>query len=83
MPEPPDDALLRYQDALMNLLASNVPVSEIQKRLREDEVFQPYKNYVESFEPRMIEVAIELINKWGQRIPQESDTSNNKKDEAQ
>jgi hypothetical protein len=28
---------------------------------------QPFRAYVDSFDPRMLEVAAELVTKWGRR----------------
>jgi len=60
-----DDALGAFQAALVELLAQDLPVEEIQRRLRQDPAFERFRDYVDSFEPRMIEVAAGLVKKWG------------------
>ena len=60
-----DDALGAFQAALVELLAQDLPVEEIQRRLRHDPAFERFRDYVDSFEPRMIEVAAGLVKKWG------------------
>jgi hypothetical protein len=60
-----DDALATFQAALVALLAQDLPVEEIQRRLRHDPAFERFRDYVDGFEPRMIEVAAGLVKKWG------------------
>jgi hypothetical protein len=62
-----DDALAGFQAALLALLAEDLPVEEIQRRLRHDPAFERFREYVDGFEPRMIEVAAALVKKWGRR----------------
>ena len=64
---PIDDDLALFQSALLELLSQPLLVPEIQQRLRHDAAFAPFQDYIESFEPRMIEVAAELTQKWGRR----------------
>ena len=59
-----DDALAAFQAALVALLAQDLPVEEVQRRLRHDPAFERFRDYVDSFEPRMIEVAAGLVKKW-------------------
>lgn len=60
-----DDALAAFQAALLELLAQDLPVEEVMRRLRHDPAFERFRDYVDSFEPRMIEVAAGLVKKWG------------------
>lgn len=62
---PSDEALARFQAALLDLLSQPLSASEIALRLREDAACAPFQDYVSGFEPRMIEVAAELTKKWG------------------
>jgi hypothetical protein len=39
----------------------------MQRRLENDEAFAPYRDYVRSMEPRALDVASELVRKWGMR----------------
>lgn len=62
-----EDELARFQDALLTLLSSGMSIDEIEHALRTDVSFDPFREYVATFEPRMIEVAVELLEKWGHR----------------
>ena len=61
------DDLAAFQSALLELLAQELPADVIERRLREDAVFAEFRTYVETFEPRMLAVAAELVKKWGRR----------------
>jgi hypothetical protein len=63
----PDDGLARFQAALLDLLAEDLPVDLVQHRLHEDAAFVEFRAYVDAFEPRMLTVAMELVKKWGKR----------------
>ena len=66
---PPTDAdLADFQSALLELLAQPLSPAEIERRLRTDAAFAPYRDYVESFDLRMIEVAAALVKKWGRQV---------------
>jgi hypothetical protein len=64
---PQDADLARFQAALLELLSQPLGADEMARRLREDEAFAPFQDYVAGFEPRMIEVAAALTKKWGRR----------------
>jgi hypothetical protein len=67
---PTDDLTLdRFQTALLELLAEPLGVDEILGRLANDPAFAPYADYVAGFEPRMVEVAAELVKRWGRLRP--------------
>lgn len=59
-----DEALAAFQAALVDLLGQDLPIEEIQRRLRHDPAFERFRDYVAGFEPRMIEVAAGLVKKW-------------------
>jgi hypothetical protein len=61
------DDLARFQAALVDLLAQDLPADVIQGRLHEDAAFAEFRDYVDGFEPRMLAVAAELVKKWGKR----------------
>lgn len=68
---PPEiDAIGEFQDALLELFAQDLPLTTIQERLNEDMAFAPFRDYVQGFEPRMLEVAAALVKKWGKRSAQ-------------
>ena len=62
-----DPTLAAFQAALLDLLARDIPLAEILQALDENSAFAPYRDYVASFEPRMVEVAAALVKKWDQR----------------
>lgn len=62
-----DRDLAAFQAALLELLASGLPPEEMQRRLRQDPAFTPYRSYVERFELRTLETAAALVKKWGRR----------------
>ena len=64
---PDDERLASFQAALLDLLAQKHPPATIIAQLRSDPQLAEYADYVATFEPRMIEVAIELVAKWGRR----------------
>lgn len=66
--QPEEDAeLARYQTALCELLYQDLPPAEIARRLATDEAFAPYRDYVKSFEPHLIEAVGMLQRRWGRR----------------
>ena len=69
-----DDLLLaRFQALLLDALSRAKSADDVLVRLRADPDLAEYADYIATFEPRMIEVAIELTKKWGVRdggIPQ-------------
>ena len=64
-----NEPLAEFQAALLELLDEPLSADEIISRLQNDAVFAPYRRYIDTFEPRMVEVAAELIKKWGRRSP--------------
>jgi hypothetical protein len=64
---PPRDDLAEFQVALLELLATDLPLDELRQRLCDDAAFAPFRDYVVQLEPRMLMVAVELVQKWGRR----------------
>lgn len=64
---PDDRALAHFQAVLLDLLDRGGEPHEIIESLRRDSRLAEYADYIASFEPRMMAVAVELIAKWGQR----------------
>ncbi len=60
---PPDDELACFQAALLDALASPDPARSLAS-LAETAAFA---DYVAAMEPRMVEVAAALMQKWGKR----------------
>ena len=60
--------LLQYQNALAELLCSGKTHAEILELLKTDRKFEHYREYIDQFDPDMVEVARELMGKWAQRV---------------
>lgn len=65
---PEKEKLAEYQDALLELLSSGLSQDQIIETLRTDARFQHYREYVKEFDPDMVAVACELMDKWAQRV---------------
>lgn len=72
---PDTSKLLKYQNALAELLSSGKTHAEIMESLKSDPEFEHYREYINQFDPDMVEVARELMGKWAQRVDQDSDKS--------
>jgi hypothetical protein len=59
--------LTKYQDALLELLASGLPQDVIQEKLKTDPRFEEYQEYIKQFDPDMVAVACELMGKWAKQ----------------
>jgi hypothetical protein len=70
VPEPTAAELAAFQHALLDLLYRDLPPEEVQAQLRSGEAFRPFQDYLSRAEPRMMEVAAELVKKWGRRSGQ-------------
>ncbi len=57
-----------YQNALAELLSSGKTHAEIMESLKSDPNFEHYREYIDQFDPDMVEVARELMGKWAQRV---------------
>ena len=64
------DQVGEFQAALLELLAQELSVESLQKRLQEEPAFAPFREYIQGFEPRMLHVASLLVKKWGKRSAQ-------------
>jgi len=70
---PPESAIGQigeFQETLLELLAQDLSLDTLQNRLHEEPAFAPFRDYVQGFEPRMLEVAALLVKKWGKRSAQ-------------
>lgn len=67
MAEPTGEELAAFQSALLELLEEGLPLESVLERLRTDAAFGPFAEYVRQFDPRMVEVAGQLMAKWGRR----------------
>jgi hypothetical protein len=64
---PADDELAAFQAMLLDLLASCGDPAMLLAQLANCDESQPFADYVRQMEPRMLEVAALLMQKWGKR----------------
>jgi hypothetical protein len=62
-----DSSLAHFQTKLLDLLDRVEDPQAIVRELQSDPRIAEYAAYIATFEPRMVEVAVELIAKWGRR----------------
>jgi hypothetical protein len=62
-----ESSIVDYQDALMEVLSSNLSQELIFERLKTDPRLREYQNYISKFDPDMVAVACELMGKWAKR----------------
>lgn len=60
-----EQCLEQLQSAIYKLLEEDRDASSIKEELKRDSRFDPFADYIDSMEPRMLEVSQELIRKWG------------------
>lgn len=66
--EPEHDLELDYfQSKLLSLLSSTLSEHEIIQALKDDPRLCQFKEYIDSWEPRMVDLAKRLTNKWGRK----------------
>jgi hypothetical protein len=68
-----DEQLAKFHAELLEILSEQKSLDEIRSRLESNEAFGPYRDYTETFETRMIEVAVALVRKWGRRVDDQYD----------
>ena len=66
-PQPEQTPLARFQDRLLELLAAGKTPGAVRTELLADPALKEFHAYVEAMEPQMLEVAAELVKKWGTR----------------
>ena len=59
--------LERFQAILLDALATGESAEAVRVRLLESPDLAPFQAYVAAFDPRMIDVARELVKKWGRK----------------
>lgn len=59
--------IAEFQSSLLELLDRSERPEDVIRALRADRRFAELSEYIDSFEPRMVEVAQELVSKWGKR----------------
>ena len=58
-------ALAAWQAALIATLAEGLPAEERRRRIQTDPAFRPFAQYMDGTEERCLDVASELVRKWG------------------
>jgi hypothetical protein len=61
------EELARLQDRLLELLHEETDSAVIRDRLEAEFGDSGFRDFIQQMEPRMIEVAAELVKKWGRR----------------
>ena len=59
--------LADFQAALLEILARDESPEQLLERMNRHPACEPYRDYLASFELKMVEVAAELVKKWGVR----------------
>ena len=59
--------LAAFQSMMLEALHEHDDAAEILATLKADPASEPFLDYLDELEPRMVEVAAELLKKWGRR----------------
>lgn len=62
-----DPELAAFQACLLETLHQQTDADSILTALRNSESTQPFADYINSFEPEMLELAALLVKKWGRK----------------
>ncbi|MBW4543369.1 MAG: hypothetical protein KME25_02810 [Symplocastrum torsivum CPER-KK1] len=57
-----------FQSILLETLSSQDEPDVIKATLQQEALSPALQNYVQTFEPEMVEIAAELVKKWGKRL---------------
>jgi hypothetical protein len=60
--------LARFQSNLLETLSSQDEPDVIKATLLQEPLSPALQDYVHSFSPEMVEIAAELVKKWGKRL---------------
>ncbi len=66
-----DPELAAFQAFLLETLHQQTDAASILTALRNSESTQPFVDYINSFEPEMLELAALLVKKWGRKAQSE------------
>ena len=64
-----DEALARFQSALLLLLKEDLPEAAVRERLENDPAFEPYRAEVRAIDSRALGIAARVVKKWARRDP--------------
>lgn len=70
-----DPELAAFQACLLEVLHRHVDATAILSALEQSEATRPFRDYIDGFEPEMLEVAAILVKKWGQKRFQSTEDS--------
>ncbi|MBD1909778.1 MULTISPECIES: hypothetical protein [unclassified Leptolyngbya] len=59
--------LAHFQSTLLEILAASTDADGLLLQLQQEEFSQQWTDYIATFELPMVEVAAELVRKWGKR----------------
>ncbi len=62
---PEDLELEAFQSCLLDALYAHTTASEIQEALLQHPESSAFQEYMNEFDPEMLEVAAQLVKKWG------------------
>ncbi len=62
--------LARFQSTLLETLSSQDEPDVIKATLQQEVLSPALQDYVQTFEPEMVEIAAELVKLWGKRLSQ-------------
>ena len=62
-----DLELAAFQALLLDHLERGTPAHELQAQLRDHPAAAPFRAYVETLEPRCLEIASRIVKKWAVR----------------
>lgn len=65
---PPGSELAALQAALLDRLDRHDGTGDILASLRSIETREQYRVWIDSFDPDMVELAAQLVQKWGRRV---------------
>ena len=57
----------RFQVRLLEILSRPIPARKMLSLMKRDPDLKEFHDYIDTFELRMVEVAGELVKKWGRR----------------
>ena len=64
-----DEALARFQSALLLLLKEDLPEAAVRERLETDPAFEPFRADVRAIDARALGIAARVVKKWARRDP--------------
>jgi hypothetical protein len=60
-----EEELANFQAALLELLDTQQDLKDMRSQLQQNPAFAVFQEYINTFDDKMLEVAAELVKKWG------------------